>query len=67
MKFNPLNTTDWLGQGLKDVGEEVQHCSGVLVETKVNKNVMGNVQLQEEILWEQKEGTQTKNKPYLKV
>lgn len=66
VKLSPVNTTDWLGQGQKEVGEEVQHCDGALVETKVNKKVRRKVQLQEEILWEQKERTQT-DKPYLNM
>lgn len=48
------------------MGGGVQHCGRVLVETKVSKKLSGKVQLQEEILWEQKEGTQT-DKPYLNM
>lgn len=40
------------------MGEEVPQRGGVLVGTSVNKKVRKKVQPQEEILGEQKEGTQ---------
>lgn len=30
----PINATDWLGQGQKELGEEVQHCGGSLIWDK---------------------------------